>query len=563
MIIYAPDHKRKLAELCANDWPRLMYDGLGIMVSDSQAEVYAAIGQPGPRSAREAKFNWVSGGQRAGKTVLAAGQHIDACFYKRGVDYSDATYWRNYQYRTLAIAPTTELTLRLWSIIDEISKGSHNAQYDRKTRRSRGGAFIGKFKAGKADQWPIVRFSNGSEINFRSSEGFAYRLEGGQWWWITWDEWASQPDREIEFIRTDVLMGRSRDYDAKIEMLAWPKPETEHHLIKILREIESGRDRDSRVFYLDASEQPWTNKRALEVEIRRKTAAQILRTIKGRPAGGAGIEFKSWMLDNMFRPELSWPVGREDGYDYFTGWDIGLAYDDTVGLTFRIPVINGRRIVSPEHKARLVNAVHLPGGPTLTPDTIAYSIAREQHYYAGQTAIDATSMGGIAAFRQLRSLNPQPYSFSSRSNDRIHGNMRLAAITNGLDCLTWGRPDFDVISENPEEEPPQVDTPWGLFEVPASLTQLRDQMASFDRNDRGAKAKADDWVWAFLIAAWYIRRWWAVGEPGNRSARSFDISAESQVVTSMLRSRRRRRSIMIAAPQNQAVDEGIRYIRLK
>jgi hypothetical protein len=252
VTVWTPDRRRQLAEDCADDWPRLMFDGFGIMVSPEQEEARQRLGQPGPRHPElgEHKVNWLSGGQRAGKTVFAFGP-TPTPGSTSAASTTEPTFWTNYQYGTLAIAPTDALTLRLWQIGDEISKGAHDAQYDTKARRSRGGAFIGKLKAGKRPQgqrmWTLVERV---AVEFRSSEGWAYRLEGGQWWWITWDEWASQPDREIRKILTDVLFGRARDHDAKIMPMAWPKEETEHHLIAVIREIEAGRDRDSQVIYL-------------------------------------------------------------------------------------------------------------------------------------------------------------------------------------------------------------------------------------------------------------------------------------------------------------------------
>lgn len=511
--VRTPSAKRLLAEACRDDWPRLMYDGFGIMVSEEQEDAYNRLGQPGPRRRGEHKNNWLSGGQRGGKTVFAAGCHFDAGLYKRGLDNTERRYWTNYQYGTLAIAPTTELTLRLWTICDEISKGSSPAQWDSKARRSRGGAFIGLVKAGKQDQWPIVRFDNGSRIDFRSSEGYAYRLEGGQWWFITWDEWASQPDREIKPILTDVLMGRARDFDAKLMPMAWPKAATEHHLLRVIRGIEAHRDLDSQVIYLDAGLAPWTNAEALAVELRTKDDAQIKRTIKGIPAGGAAVEFKQWMVDNMVRPELPIAAPPDHAtYRYFTSWDLGLANDSTVGGTWGIPIVGGRPTVSPYFKARLVNVTELPGGPTLAPDTISLAIMREQAFYGGETAVDATGMGGVMAVRQLREMKPRPYEFKSRSNDRIWGNMRLAAITNGLDMLSWDHPDD-----------PESLEPWGLLETP-DVQDLTDQLFTFDRDNKESDGIADDWVWMFLIGCWYIRRFWVVGQSGARAPVDFALN---------------------------------------
>jgi len=537
-VIWTPDKRVRLAEACRDDWPRLMFDGLGIMVSTEQEEAYRRLGQPGPRRPElgEFKDNWLSGGQRSGKTVFAAGCHIDANLYKRGLDNTDGRYWRNYLYGTLAIAPTTDLTLRLWTIMDEIGKGAAEAQWDSRARRSRGGAFIDKLKAGKLDQWPIVRFDNGARIDFRSSEGYAYRLEGGQWWFITWDEWASQPDREIKRVHSDVLYGRARDHDAKIMPMAWPKAKTEHNLLKVIRAIESGRDRNSQVVYLDAEIAPWTNQEALAVELASKTPDEIKRTIKGLAAGGAAIEFKKWMVDNAIDHDLPLETTREEGFGYFHSWDLGLANDSTVGLTWRIPIVGGRRIVTPDHKARIVAPDELPGGPTLSPDTITLHIGQKQAYFGGDTAVDATGMGGVSAVRQLRDMTPKPYEFKSRSNDRLWGNMRLAAITNGLDMLTWGRP------ENPDSI-----EPWGLIEMP-EITELIDQLFNFDRDNNDKDSVADDWVWAFLIGCWYIRRFWVVGQSGAHWPVDFDVRQAHSPAQPVRRRAGRPRSRLITPP---------------
>lgn len=555
-VVWSPDKRRKLAEACRDDWPRLMFDGFGIMVSPEQEEAYQKLGQPGPRhpELQEFKVNWLSGGQRGGKTVFAGGCHFDAGLYKRGLDGAQRTYWTNYQYGTLAIAPTTELTLRLWSICDEISKGSSPAQWESKARRSRGGAFLDKIKAGKADQWPILRFSNGSRVDFRSSEGFAYRLEGGQWWFITWDEWASQPDREIPRVLTDVLLGRARDFDAKIMPMAWPKEATERHLIAVIRNIEKGLDTDSQVIYLAADRAPWTNQAALAVELRGKDAATIKRTIKGEPAGGAAKEFKAWMVDNMTNLRLPRvPVPREEqDYAYFCSWDLGLGSDSTVGFAFRIPIINGKRQVSVNHKARIVGWQELPGGPNLAPDTITAAITNMQAYYRSESGVDATGMGGLMAVRQLRSLRPAPYSFKSKSNDRIHGNMRLAAITNALDVVSWARPPDPVDGEE------RIAAPWGLIEAPY-IVELNDQLYNFDRDAKDGVP--DDWAWAFMIGCWYIRRFYAVGEATWSAPVDFDLRRAHS--TTVRERPGRPRARIIEGPHLAVAPSGIRYLQPK
>jgi hypothetical protein len=517
LIHYSPDKIGQIAERVSEDFGAFAFDGFGIMLTDEQLEARQLIGPPGPRRVREYKHNWLSGGQRAGKTVLAFLFHAEACLYKIGVDVTDERFWTNYQYGTLAIAPTTDLTLRLWTIGDEIQKGSNDAQFDRRARRARGGAFLSLFRAGTERQWPIIRFTNGSHIDFRSSEGWAVRLEGGQWWFITWDEWASQADREIKYVLSDVLYGRARDHDAKLMPMAWPKPETERHLISVIRAIEKGADHDSQVIYLSAEQAAFTNRTALETERRIKSPADWKRTVLGRPAGGASVEFKSHMTERLFRPELPKQSLREDGYRYLSAWDIGLAHDSTEGFTFRIPLVDGRPVVTINEatvlKARIVHHVSVPGGDDLTVDRIAFEIMREQQTYNSLTVLDATSMGGLMAFRQVKAMRPGPLAFVSRSNDRIHGNMRLAAITNALDLLAWGRTDelTALHGDNGYE--------WGLIESPY-IVELADQLANFDRD---AKSEVpDDVAWAFIIGCWYLRRLFVVENTAVHVQRSFD-----------------------------------------
>lgn len=505
-IVRRPPKTRVIAERAREDFGMFCYDGFGVMLSDDQLEARAKIGPFGPRRRTEPKYTFLSGGQRGGKTVFLALQHADGGLYKRGVDNTDRIFWRNYLYKTLAIAPTTDLTLKLWTVMDELSKGASDAQYDRKARRARGGAFIGMLKAGKLEKWPVVHYEWGGRTDFRSSEGWAFRLEGDQWWGISWDEWASQPDREIGFILRDVLLGRARDHDAKIVPAAWPKASTERHLIKVIRDITAGaiEGQDKQVVYIKSDQAHFTNQQALDVERRSKDEATWKRTVLGEPAGGASVEFPVDVVSNMINPDLKHPYLPQDGdhgqYRYFSSWDIGMAHDETVGITWQVPRVG----VTTLSKARIVHGQALHSGEGLTLDTITYSIQQEQLVYRSQSAVDATGLGGIATVRALRDLKPSPLSFTARSHDRIHGNMRLAAIANGLELMTWGR----------EED---SDKPWGVVESPP-LIELSDQLANFDRD---AKGIADDWVWAFLIGLWYIRRYWLTSTE-TRRPREFD-----------------------------------------
>lgn len=546
-VTYSPSRLHDLAEACATDFPRFAFDGFGIMLEDEQIEAYATIGTPGPRAPGDAKFNWLSGGQRAGKTVFGFLTHADAALYKRGVDGTDRRFWRNYLYSTLAIAPLDALTLRLWQIGDEVSKGANDAQFDRKARRSRGGAFIDRIKATKDSKGNgLWVWSNGSETNFRSSEGYAVRLEGGQWWWITWDEWASQPDREIRKIYSDILFGRSRDHDAKIMPMAWPKPETEHHLIQVIRAIEKGEDLDSRVVYLSAENASFTNKTALATELQHKTKAEIDRTIRGRPAGGAAKEFRQHVIDNMVDSSLPRNALAEEGYAYLDTWDLGASNDSTVGTSFRIPIIGGRRMVQPWAKARIVDVEELPGSETRTIGDITWAITKKRQLRGSLVGVDATGMGGVFAVRELRDMKPKVLEFKSRSNDRMWGNMRLAAITNALDMLTWG-----------EEDAETTGAPWGLIEAPR-IIELIDQLLAFDRD---AKDVPDDWAWSFIIGLWYIRRYWTVGRPGAHAERAFDIRrGNEEVVLRARRGARDQRSRLIG-PSLELVHPGVRILK--
>jgi hypothetical protein len=509
---------------CRDDFPAFCYDGWGVMLSDGQLEADAEMGPLGPRpNGRAPKIHFISGGQRGGKTVYLGLKHADANVYKRGVDNTDPRFWRNYLYKTLAIAPSVELVLKLYVVMDELSKGASDAQWDRRARRSRGGRLIGMMRAGKQDKWPTVFYrlpgmDETAQTDFRTSEGRATRLEGGQWWGVTWDEWATQPPHEIGYVLTEVLLGRSRDHDAKIWPAAWPKAESEHHLIAVEREIETGTgDVPKAITYLSSESAYFTNRQALETERLMKDEVTYKRTVLGRPGGGSAIEFKPDVVANMVRrrdPETGNPGLRHpalpdsdlpDGsWRYFCSWDIGLAHDETVGIAWAIPRVG----VTPESKARIKEVRILPSGETQTLDRIVHEMRTMQLTFGGRAdvALDASGLGGVAAARQLGSvLRPPPIEFKSTGNHRIYGNMRLAAITNALEMLSWHR------------DPARPDKPWGLVEAP-DVKELTDQMAYFDRD---AKNQPDDRVWAFIIGCWYIRRYWVVGDALHRQA-AFD-----------------------------------------
>ena len=67
-----PNKIRDLAERVSRDFGAFAYDGFGVMLSDEQLEAAQKIGPPGPRQPGERKIDYVSGGQRGGKTVLGA-----------------------------------------------------------------------------------------------------------------------------------------------------------------------------------------------------------------------------------------------------------------------------------------------------------------------------------------------------------------------------------------------------------------------------------------------------------------------------------------------------------
>ncbi len=580
-IRVAPDAVTKLAQRVQDDFEAFAYDGFGVKLSNEQMEARQLLGRPGPREKpQDPRFYFLSGGQRSGKTVLAYLTHAEANLYKSGLDNTDQVYWRNYLYRTLNIAPTDELALRMWMVALTMSTNSNEAQWDRRLRRSRPGAFCQLAEAKTEGRWGIVRFRHAtsglyaaqtSMIDFRSSEGKAKRLEGTFWQYITWDEWASQPENEIEFILEDVLMGRARDRDAKVVPMAWPKAETERHLIAVERALETGvgkRAKDSAVIYLSAEAAYFTNKAALATE-RSKDPAKWKRTVQGRTAGGASIEFTQDLLTNMVNEHLPRAVSREDGFHYLTTADLGLGHDSTVIGTWRIPLISGKPTVDVNNKARLVHAFELKGSADLTIDTITFEIAREVAAYRSISAVDATGMGGLIAVRQLRDMKPPPLAFKSRSNDRVWGNMRLAAITNGLDLVSWGKPTdegaqiirvaqaaWDALAAmgRPITSNRPAMPAWGLIETPA-ISDLIDQMANFDRTAKDGPSNHDDWVWMALIAMWYIRRYWVtlgtVHQPRPFDARTLTPLAQQRRSARLLKG--------VVAP---AVDLGIRSVRL-
>lgn len=544
--IRVPDPLTDLAERAEDDFELFAFEGFGIKLSSEQLEARIAIGRPGPRErAVDPRFYWLSGAQRAGKTILLFLLHAEANLYKIGLDRHDREYWEGYQYKTLNIAPSDELCTRLWAVGDEIQKNVSAAQWNPQRRSRRRGKFLHLMVATTEKRWPIFRFANKSWIDFRSSEGGAKRLEGTFWRFFTWDEWASQPDREIDRVLDDVLQGRARDTDAKIVPAAWPKAETERHLIAVERALETGIGRhahDSKVIYMSAENAHFTNRRALAVERSTKDEATYRRTVLGRTGGGAAVEFKLDVIQNMVRPAMSQFQMREDGYGYLTTADLGLGHDSTVIGTWRIPRINGRLMITPQYRARLVHGQELKGSEDLTIDRVTFEIAREKQAYNSVTAVDATGMGGLAAVRQLKDLSPPPLAFKSSGNHRIYGNMRLAAITNGLDLVSWGRPSPEI--EKMGRDAGLLPIPWGLIEIPR-IPELVDQLANFDR-DANDKGIPDDWVWMLLIAAWYMRRFWVVEGTIAHQVRSFDVRGKMPV---------RRLGRLDVAP---TVDQGLR-----
>jgi hypothetical protein len=128
--------------------------------------------------------------------------------------------------------------------------------------------------------------------------------------------------------------------------------------------------------------------------------------------------------------------------------------------------------------------------------------------------------------------------------------MRLAAITNALDVLAWGRPP------DPEPGVPPLDVPWGLIESPF-LVELSDQLANFDRD---AKDVPDDIAWAFMIGCWYIRRFFAVGNATWDGPVDFDVRSAHPVAARAGPLPGQPRSRIIQGPHYAVAPSGVRMI---
>jgi hypothetical protein len=71
-------------------------------------------------------------------------------------------------------------------------------------------------------------------------------------------------------------------------------------------------------------------------------------------------------------------------------------------------------------------------------------------------------------------------------------------------------------------------------------------------------------VWAFNIGAWYIRRFWAQGVPGKRTANAgvpqpFDVRDRADPDAGIVRKRKRGRLISMESPVE--IDHGQVFIR--
>lgn len=530
-----PVGSREWLDAAREDVHLFALEGLGIDLHAAQTEVAQAIVEG------DAQFYLLTWANRAGKTTIVGVIHMWFLFFKRGLERAKPgdpeahRAWLATEYRTLHTAPLNELAGRAYSAWNEITKGTSVAQRDPVTKERRPAPLAAAFTLTKerneagADKMFLRCIVSGAVCDFRSTEGKATRLEGGTWYFISWDEWPQQENTDdIRTVLEVRLLNRASDFDAKILLTGTLTDRTEHIASDWLARCEDPDDPDWWGNHAQRSMNPSASTRALDLAARNMDPEDYARTVMGTMGGVRGRLFPSFMLDPVFRdrdlPRFQPPAegdgafldekrgrfrARPDGvaspWTYLHLWDVAIAEADNVGTVWRVPA-DWR--FSVEKPIVDVKQVIIPGSRTLTSAEIIHTMEETYLPYGGLIVVDTTDAHGKNIHRELRRAGypVEEFTFNERDSHKVIRKDAAIKLLRDLLC------DGMVFELDSKGEPvydsdgiPKYDraVPYGALRAPAARTKTRDQLSVLRDQDKGQRK---DCAMTYLMGAFVAMR---------------------------------------------------------
>jgi hypothetical protein len=463
--------------------------GLGIKLHPKQIEFCEAILRG------EAAYYLLTWANRSGKTLALCVLHMHRLYYKLGlaVPRSDRELhlWEAESYRTLHCSPLNELAGRAWEAIGEIIKGTSPAQRDENGERRK--PLLAQMFATTKERSEtgadhiLLRCLVGSVMDFRSTEGRAARLEGGDWYLITWDEWPSceNPD-DIRFILEIRLTARAADHDAPIVLTGTITELTEHIAKEFIGYTQDPENADWWGNVAARSMNPNATVKSLERAERNLSQEDYDRSVLGVPGGVRGRMLPAWLIEPAFDPKL--PIWQapdktiEAGnpkWTYLHVWDLAIASADNIGAVYRVPF---DWKFSVENPLVGVSLKVIPGSHTLIDDEIVFAIEETYLPYGGVIWLDTTDAHGINVYRMLKrkGLPVKEFDFKALEQTRVTKKQRgIAAVRSifaeGIDSEKdgSGEPVHDVDGILAHDR----GKPYGAMRMPAKWTKPKDQLS--------------------------------------------------------------------------------------
>lgn len=461
------------------------YRGLGIKLHPKQVEAAEAVLRG------EAAYFLLTWANRAGKSLLLCVIHMHRLFYKLGIapprNEHERKLWEAQAYRTLHCSPLNELAGRAWEAIGEIIKGTSPAQRDENNKR-RPAPLAQMFATTKersetgADHI-LLRCLTGATMDFRSTEGRAARLEGGDWYLITWDEWPSceNPD-DVRFILDNRLTARAADHEAPIVLTGTITEMTEHIAKEFIGYCTDPENEDWWGNTAERAVNPNSSQKSMDRAARALGQEDYDRSVRGIPGGVKGRMFPSWLIEPAFDPKLpeSQVPDKDPKWTYLHVWDLAIASADNVGMVIRVPSDWKFSVANPLVGVRLVV---IPGSHTLIDDEITFEIESTFLPYQGVIYVDTTDAHGINVYRMLRrkGLPAKEFDFKARDPKSIvtRKSRGISAIRSifaeGIDSEkdATGEPvrDIDGIVAHDRAKP------YGSMRLPAKWSKAKDQLS--------------------------------------------------------------------------------------
>lgn len=516
------------AWLESGDIELFAFYGWGVVMTSAQLEHINDVLTWPPGTAHV--WRWAN---RTGKTTGLDLLYLWAAWYKWRFEHADfETGWLPYNYKVLHAAPLSELAGKAWGLCDELIGARAYQQRSPITKLQRPALLAPFFNATKlvdvndVDR-PVVMCANNAQIDFRSTQGKAARLESDAWWLIGWDEFPrQQPADEITDIFDQTMLPRSSDFMAPI-ILAGTATIDSAHIYAELEEIASANATDwnfteaARTTNYSQSQASQDRQRRMSID--KDVAARSLDGVLG---GTGGSMFPEFLLANAFRDDLpveTPPPATDDEwarfrYSFITSFDHALAHDDNVYQTFKLPW--PPKLITPDNPVIGANMHMLRGSRTLTPDEQqAYLSADVRRYRSRAAIIDSTGPGGLSVYRKAlqEGLPAVDCNLQARAAKWVtNKEFALQALQR---ILAYGLP-VDTSEGFIDNWPDHDGSPFGLLRLPNSgpWLKLRRQLAVYKRQDEKLRQDA---AMTLVMFAWYL--WKLIGHGLSPKAHPFNI----------------------------------------